>query len=295
MKKKGSVENNNSSYQLRALCFQDISQAIKLSNAEKWNQTEKDWALLIQDPQNICMAALNGDRIIGTSTAIIYANDLAWIGMVLVEKSHRGKGVSKLLLSNLFEQLKLCRSIKLDATPAGQPVYQQFGFKDEYLVNRMTAVSVTEGSLPDVEFSINPVQFQDIPELVEYDKITFGANRKQLIEYLIKNYPAKGWTLRRNGRIAGFVLGRDGSRFCHIGPVMTSSTEDAKQLLARSFRELKNQPVVIDILDDKKELVTWLNALGFTKQRHFIRMYQNENPYQGTPENQYLICGPEFG
>jgi GNAT superfamily N-acetyltransferase len=121
------MKNKNSSYELRSLLLQDINQAIRLSNAEKWNQTEQDWALLIRDPGNIALAALDGDKIIGTSTAIIYANDVAWIGMVLVDKDYRGRGVSKMLLTAIFEQLKSCRSVKLDATPAGQAVYKNNG------------------------------------------------------------------------------------------------------------------------------------------------------------------------
>ena len=76
---------------IKKLTIQDIEQAIKLSNAEKWNQTEKDWGLLIRNPQNICLAAKDGENIIGTATAINYANDVAWIGMVIVHKEYRGR------------------------------------------------------------------------------------------------------------------------------------------------------------------------------------------------------------
>jgi hypothetical protein len=42
-------------------------------------------------------------------------------------------------------------------------------------------------------------------------------------------------------------------------------------------------------------LTDWLETLGFVKQRHFIRMYRNDNPYPGISGNHYLIAGPEFG
>lgn len=42
---------------LRAIEPGDIAGAMKLSNAEGWNQTEKDWKFLVQNPQNICMLA----------------------------------------------------------------------------------------------------------------------------------------------------------------------------------------------------------------------------------------------
>lgn len=292
------MKNIHSSYKIRSLLLQDINQAIRLSNAEKWNQTEQDWALLIGSPGNIALAALDGDKIIGTSTAIIYANDVAWIGMVLVDKNYRGRGVSKMLLIAIFEQLQSCGSIKLDATPAGQAVYETMDFKDEYLIHRMTTGSVSANLLlneEQEEFSVEHVHLSDLSDLVEYDQHVFGANRTQLTYFLFKNYPEKCWVLKRNDRIAGIALGREGTRFHHIGPVMASSTEDAKQLVNSSLKQLNGLPVVIDVLDSKTDLIVWLNSIGFEKQRHFIRMYKNENPYPGNPENQYLICGPEFG
>jgi len=35
--------------------------------------------------------------------------------------------------------------------------------------------------------------------------------------------------------------------------------------------------------------------MGFTTQRHFIRMYHKDNPYPGIIDKQFLISGPEFG
>lgn len=281
---------------LRRLEFRDIEQAIQLSKAEKWNQTEKDWELLIGNPQNICLAATVDDKVIGTATAINYENDVAWIGMVLVDKEFRGQKISKMLLTNLIENSADCTSLKLDATPAGQPVYKKFGFTDEYLVHRCTSFSVLKNDLfPERGIPVESAGLYDIQEIIEFDKQIFGANRKQLIEYLLTNYPGKSWMLRQNGQITGIALGRKGNRFHHIGPVLASNSEDAIKLIAKSLGGLENQPVVVDILDDKIELMNWLSTIGFTKQRFFVRMYRNENSYPGLPKNQFLICGPEFG
>lgn len=281
---------------LRRLELRDIDQAIQLSKAEKWNQTEKDWELLIRNPQNICLAAMDGDRVIGTATAINYENDVVWIGMVLVAREFRGQKISKILLSNLIESFGESTLLKLDATPAGQPVYQKFGFTDEYLVHRCTSSSVSKNDLfPESEIPVERAGLKDIQAIIEFDKQIFGANRKQLIEFLLNNYPDKARMLRQNGQITGIALGRMGNRFHHIGPVLASNSEDAKKLIAKSLEGLDNQPVVVDILDDKKELMNWLNSIGFSRQRYFVRMYKNENIYPGLPKYQYLICGPEFG
>ena len=69
----------------------DIGGAMRLSTEQGWNQTKMDWKLLIENPQNVCLLAASGKKIIGTTTAINYSNNVAWIGMVLVDKEYRGK------------------------------------------------------------------------------------------------------------------------------------------------------------------------------------------------------------
>lgn len=290
------MEIRHSPYQIKPLLIRDIGRAIKLSDAENWNQTKKDWSLLVINSQNICLAAFDEKKLVGTATAINYENKVAWIGMVLVDHDYRGRGISKMLLSGLFENLKACGSVKLDATPAGQPVYQKYGFKDEYLIHRMTIFSATSKILPtESRFSPELVRPDVLQEVVEYDKQVFGASRKQLIEFLVKNDSGNVWMIRREGQISGIVLGRKGARFHQIGPLMASNAEDAKILILKSLEKLSGRPVVVDIPDNKRDLIEWLNTMGFLEQRQFIRMYQNENPYPGKSENQFLICGPEFG
>jgi len=273
----------------------DIVYAMKLSNAEGWNQTEKDWKLLIESPQNVCLLAEYNKKIIGTTTAMNYANQIAWIGMVLVAKECRGQGVSKLLLTNVLKKLESFASIKLDATPAGQQVYKKFDFKDEYLITRVVTVSMKNLSFDDDPILAESIRLKDIEEIIALDEYVFGTNRAQLIESLIRQYPHKAWMLKRNNSIAGFALGRAGNKYHQVGPVFGSTINDVKMLIGKALKGLINQPVVIDVLSEKEDLISWLNSIGFTMQRHFIRMYKKENLFPGIVNKQYLICGPEFG
>jgi hypothetical protein len=135
----------------------------------------------------------------------------------------------------------------------------------------------------------------DLSELISMDQYGIGANRSTLLEYLIEAYPSKAWTLKRNGRVEGFALGRDGTRFHHIGPVNAINTDDAKALITVSLHALKGMPVVIDVLADKKELVTWLHEAGFRDQRLFTRMYHHNNLLPEREDCIFAIVGPEFG
>jgi GNAT superfamily N-acetyltransferase len=279
---------------IRSILLNDLSGAMRLSSQQGWNQTAMDWKFMIEGKQNVCLLAEYQGKIIGTTTAINYSNDVVWISMVLVDKEYRGHGISKLLLENILKKLSTCRSIKLDATLEGQRVYKGFDFRDEYLISRMTIDSINSSSLVD-EGSLQPIQSQEIRNIIEFDKLTFGANRGELLESLINNSPDKAWMIKRNNSVAGFVLGRVGRKYNQIGPVMASDTNLAKALISKMLKESERKPLVVDVLNDKVELMHWLTSLGFSSQRSFMRMYQRINPFPGTIDNQYLICGPEFG
>ncbi|HTN08338.1 GNAT family N-acetyltransferase [Agriterribacter sp.] len=279
---------------LRTLQTGDAAAAMKLSAAEGWNQTANDWNFLIADPRNICIAAVCEEDIIATTTAIHYSNRLAWIGMVLVNKEYRGRGISKLLLEHVFKKIESFPSVKLDATAQGQQVYKKFGFKNEYRIARMVntapqKITIPGGVLPE------PIRLEHIPEIIALDEIVFGVNRTPLIEMLIRTHPHKAWVLLQNNQVTGFSLGRDGSKYHHIGPVIAQTQSDANLLMLHALNQLTGKPVVADVLCDKEELMHSLTAIGFSTQRYFTRMYKAENHFPGTSSMLYAICGPEFG
>lgn len=285
----------NLSVKIRLMRSSDIAAAMRLKNSEGWNQTEKDWQLLLEYAQDLCLVAEYDQEIIGTVTAINYSNDVAWIGMMLVDRMFRDLGVGKQLLRNILVKLETYKSVKLDATPAGHPVYKKLGFIDEYKIYRLTTPSLTNSLNDDSEISAEAIHTQDLQQIAELDRDIFGADRIFLLGSLLENHPNRGWLLKKDNQIAGYAFGRPGSRFSQVGPVCARTMDDAKAVIKRALTGLVGQQVVVDILCDKNGLLDWLISVGFTKQRHLVRMYYKENPFPGLIQNQFLISGPEFG
>ena len=272
----------------------DLEEAICLSMGEGWNQTEKDWKLLLDGPRNICLVAEYENKIAGTATALCHSEKLAWIGMVLVDKTLRGQGIGRMLLLDTIKKLSHIQSVKLDATPSGLQLYQQLGFTEEYMIIRMICPTSNDfyykypGGVP---VHTDP---EILPDVLEFDKSNFGTDRTYLLSAIYRNFPFKAFHLKQNNTLNGYIFGRDGSRFHYIGPVSAISVDTAKTLIAKAMELLNHQPVALDILEDKEILINWLESIGFVKQRYFVRMYLKEN-FPGTIENQFLISGPEFG
>jgi predicted N-acetyltransferase YhbS len=274
----------------------DIPSGLQLSMAENWNQTEHDWEFLLKGPKNICLLAEQDGKIVGTTTAINYVNQVSWIGMVLVDQEYRGMGISKQLLVQTLEMLSKCSSIKLDATPAGQPVYKKIGFNDEYTIKRMTRLpGEAKKFVPVEKYKPVPLQTEHLEEATKMDKEVFGTDRGMLVKELARKSPELSWVITKNDGILGFCLGRPGSRYTQIGPVCALNNQAAMALISAAFKDLENRPVVVDIPEAKVDLIEWLESQGFIGQRSFTRMYLNENPFPGVAEKQFLICGPEFG
>lgn len=280
---------------IRAMHADDIAAGLSLSADEGWNQTAGDWNFLITSHGSICIAAVCKNEIIATTTAILYAGSVAWIGMVLVKKAYRGRGVSKLLLNHVLEKLQSFPSVKLDATAQGQQVYTKFGFRDEYRIARMVNTALPETTVLPDDVLPEQIRPEHIPGIVALDEAVFGVNRAPLIEMLVNACPHKAWVLLRNNSITGFALGRNGSKYHHTGPVTALAQSDAHLLVRHALNKLAGKPVVIDVLCDKEEWMSSLTATGFSTQRYFTRMYKTENPFPGACSNMYAICGPEFG
>ncbi len=293
--RNGMGKESDTEFSLRRLRPRDVRKAMLLSDSESWNQTEADWLFLIENPQNICLGIFDNEALIGTVTAMNH-DGISWIGMVLVDKNYRGRGVSKTLLSNVITEIGAGRSVKLDATPAGQKVYVKFGFTEAYEIQRMTVPSISSKKLKyPKDDSIRPIAPSDIANICAYDATAFGAYRNELIEFLFLNNRKKSFVVEKEGEIEGFVLGRRGSNYYHVGPLMASSLENAKLLILKVLHEPEFQPTLLDIVSDKKEFIECLKDLGFSKKRYFIRMNKNDNLASEQLGNQYLIAGPEYG
>lgn len=96
----------------------DLDAALGLSRQAGWNQTEGDWRRLLELHPDSCFAWREDGILAGTGTLAIYGGEVAWIGMVIVGRTFRGRGIGKKMLDELVRTGKQrgCRIIGLDAT-----------------------------------------------------------------------------------------------------------------------------------------------------------------------------------
>lgn len=266
-----------------------------LKEAEGWNQTEADWRFYLNHNPEHCLVACSEGQVLATVTAANYGNRVAWIGMMLVERSARRQGISSRLMREVIRSLEGCDAIKLDATPAGQKVYQNLGFLDEFEILRMGSQSASPRLAGcEADGRISCIHGSDIPQVMAMDRIVMGVDRPELIHYLLSNYPGESLCVRRGGKVSGFAILRKGSRFTHVGPVVCRTEADAVALIHKIRLEKKGD-MIVDLLSDKTFLKRKLLESGFVVQRPFTRMHLKHNPHPGDPGMLCAIAGPELG
>src|SRR6266571_7013104 len=123
---------------LRRMTDGDLRAADELRRLAGWNQTLEDWRrLFCLEPRGCFVAALEGG-VVGTVTTTTYGQALAWIGMMLVHEEHQRRGIGTSLMRQALEYLQGhgVKCVKLDATPAGRPLYEKLGFVSQGTLTR---------------------------------------------------------------------------------------------------------------------------------------------------------------
>ncbi|MDQ3211175.1 MAG: GNAT family N-acetyltransferase, partial [Acidobacteriota bacterium] len=162
---------------IRALQTDDLQDALTLSTSAGWNQRIDDWRLLRTVARDGSFAAVSGNRVVGTAMAIDYG-EFAWIAMMLVEPSHRGRGLGARLLEAAMTAVRPEFPIRLDATPAGRGLYLKYGFEDEAMLTRSVAPARTGGApVTPGGPAVRSLTSADLTDVARADRTVFGGDR----------------------------------------------------------------------------------------------------------------------
>jgi len=274
--------------QLRNLTEADIPFAMRLKTGAGWNQTEADWRRFLELEPAGCFVAEYEGQPAGTVTAIGFEKKFGWIGMMLVAPERRRLGIASVLLDHAVGYLTRCEveTAKLDATPMGKTVYDQFGFLDEYRIERR----VRPASPAPASASCSAILPRDLDRIAEFDAGIFGATRGRLLATLLRDSPEL--CFQADG---GFVMGRRGTTATQIGPLVAADAVVAERLLLTALQAIGSAPVILDVPLCSPAGDALSKRLGFQTQRELIRQYRGPNRFPGQVQGVFAIAGPELG
>ena len=264
-----------------------LAEGLALTAEVSWNQTAEDWAFFLA--QAMVFGVRDGGRLVATAAVLPYPAGFAWVSLVIVTQSHRGRGLGTRLLDRCIATLRSHALVgMLDATPAGEKVYAPLGFKPVLRLQRW------EGTGPGHSVPTAPVRSlaaADVRQIAAVDANAFGSERYTLLADLFERAGARGFTPTAE---SGYALVRPGRVASHLGPVAAADERGAIALIDTAIASTPGR-IFLDVPIDWTTVSGWLAAHGFRVQRPFLRMgLGRELPY-GDPKRLFATAGPEYG
>jgi len=273
-----------------ALGQSDLQGALALSSEANWNQTLDDWKMMLASGRAIGIAGPKR-RLVASALILPFGQDFGWVSMVLVTQSHRKNGLATDLLARCIEMLEQDGLTPvLDATPAGEPLYRSLGFEPHFSMQRWAIDDATTIGANANPLS-RPLGAAEMNAVKAYDADVFGGDRGTILDALLQR---SGGHAHISGNCSGFVLGRNGRIAHQIGPLCADDSAIAVALLSQTLKQMSG-PVFIDACDHQSIFVERLKALGFKKQRPFLRMAKAKPTPFGERARMFAMAGPELG
>ena len=265
-----------------------VAEGFALTVETNWNQTTEDWAFCITHG-TVFGARDTVGRLVATAAVLAYPGGIAWISLVIVAKSQRGRGLGTRMLSECVATLRRQGLIGvLDATAAGAKVYAPLGFQPLFGLSRWEGSG--GGSSARGE-PVREVAASSVEQIARLDAQAFGARRKTLLADFWARGGTHGFAL---AGASGCALVRRGRVASHVGPVVAPGERDAIALIETAVAATPGA-IFLDVPDAWTDIAAWLDARGFVVQRRFVRMALGRDAPFGDPARLFAIAGPEYG
>jgi predicted N-acetyltransferase YhbS len=199
-----------------------------------------------------------GGRMVAVGNIILF-KDTAWLSQIIVHPAYRRRGFGKAVTQELIGQIdqQQYKTILLDATSLGYPVYQKLGFEtiSEHL---HFSANETESTFEKSTYII-PVDERDREAIFQLDELATGERReKKLMEKL-----NEAWIYSRNKNLEGMY-------FPSLGKGMIIAQQPDAGIELMKMRMNKNKSSMLPA--ENKPAIDFLLSNGWTQTRMSRRM-----------------------
>jgi GNAT superfamily N-acetyltransferase len=274
---------------LRPMTGSDIATATVLSREQAWPHREEDWALFLEAGEGI--VAEGAGRVLGTVMAWRYGEDFAAVGMVIVASDAQGQGVGRTLMEAMLDRLA-GRTVVLNATAAGLPLYEKLGFVETGVIHQHQAiapdVAVAKG-IPGGRVRTMGRLDNGLGDL--YSRAS-GMDRTALFERLAAN--ADTVVLTRDDQTVGFAQERRFGRGWLVGPVVAPDPGGAKALILYALHTHPGSFGRLDVTGDSG-LSEWLDEIGLPRVDSVRTMVRGRSPDRDPDISVHAIAAQALG
>lgn len=273
--------------EIRPMTTADVPEGMRLKSEAGWNQVPADWKRFLALDGDGCFVAESEGRVVGSATSCRFGS-VAWIAMLLVEERRRGRGVGGALLRHVLQWLESAgaRSVRLDATRQGRPLYESLGFRVDFHLDRYAGIPVGDGITGEARIA-TPA---DLAELADLDRAVTGTDRRILLDRLIHDNRSESLVAPED---RGFVMWRPGASADQVGPCI-ADRDVGRALFDEAARRLAGRRVILDVPTENVGAVAWAETAGLKPTREFWRMTRGEAVVEDRSRI-WASSGPEMG
>jgi predicted N-acetyltransferase YhbS len=276
---------------IQTLRAADLPIGLQMSRDAGWNQTLADWRRFLKLAPQGCFRASVDDRLVGTVTTCQFG-EVGWIGMMLVGAKWRRQGIGRALLQGAIQHLEAngATTIRLDATPAGMPLYETFGFQEQFLLHRYTGTVVADSAVAGVR----AYRDSDDAARMALDARVIGYDRRRLLEALQQDPLHRCLVFWEGSTMLGYAMSRPGSRASFLGPCVAERDSAGCQLLSALLQKQVGQQVYLDVPQFNQAAVATLARARISPERPLLRMARGQARRE-LVTGLFASSGPEKG
>lgn len=274
----------------RKFAARDVAAAHRLSLEVGWPHRVEDWEFVRR--LGAGHVASDGDGIVGTVLTWKHDRRHASLGMAIVAPRSQGRGIGRKLMRLALRDLA-GRSVMLNATPAGQPLYEKLGFRavdsieqHQGTVERLPVAPLAKGE------RLRPVGASDGAKLAALARKATGMSRARVIGRLLAE--GKGIVLAGGDEVLGFALLRRFGRGHVIGPVVAPDAGRATALVGHWVAMHPGSFLRIDV-PGSSGLGDWLDAIGLRKIDTVTTMVKGTPPARDEGVRSFAIVSQALG
>jgi len=149
----------------------------------------------------------DGGQIVAMAGGLLYGS-FCWLGLVATLPGHERQGLATRLSAHVSEWARGrgCRTVALDASEKGRPVYERLGFQPV----GETAALIAPASLPRAAAEGPTVERVDgVDEVLALDRATFGGDRATLLAAIGEFESPRIHVARAGAEPAGYLFARE--------------------------------------------------------------------------------------
>ncbi len=283
-------ETSRTSITYRRMTENDLPSAHGLTQVLRWAHRLEDWQFLLR--LGMGFVAEDNGTVIGTALCWKFGNAHSALGSIIVSPEHQGNGIGRKLMNLVLEELG-DRCIALNATPAGQLLYEKLGFVPTgTIVQHQGTMQQTAPIALAAGERIRPVVASDLQALAALLTRALGMPRDDVMAQLLN--VAEGVLIEKDAQAVGFATIRRFGRGHVIGPVVAPDTQRAKALIAHWTEGYADSFVRIDVTGESG-LSGWVESLGLALMEPGTSMGRGQAPQSDGTVTQYAVVNQAMG